>query len=105
MPFGNFMVHYKYKHEITNLQNKENEIMKMERSMLERRDNTIGRVTRVLGKKCLVELDDVDCTAYYFGNGTVGDKVLLSVIRNLEEEQDIKCALDSVLEYAPLKAG
>ena len=73
--------------------------------MLERRDNVIGTVSYAYGKKCFVRLKDVDCLAYFYGNATIGDQVLLTVVRNDQAEAYIKCSLDSFLQYAPLKAG
>ena len=56
-------------------------------------------VTSLKPNGCMVRLTDSDEEAFYFGNGTVGDVVWVSILRIDDKKHRIRCVLDSVIVY------
>ena len=59
-----------------------------------------GTIVRTNDYGCYVRDDITDTEVFYYGNGYVGDRVLLSIFKVDNERNRITCRLDSVIEYA-----
>ncbi len=68
--------------------------------MFEKYNTVIGDVVGVNRYGCYVRDQETDKVVFYYGCGSVGDRVQLTVKKvNLEKEQ-VTCLLDAVLAYA-----
>ena len=59
-----------------------------------------GAIVRTNDYGCYVRDDITNTEVFYYGNGCVGDKVLLSIFKVDKERNRITGRLDSVIEYA-----
>ena len=68
--------------------------------IFERLDTIRGTVIGYRGNGVRVREDNSGKEVFYYGNGTKGDRVQLSIKRIDLERERVTCVLESVLEYA-----
>jgi hypothetical protein len=59
----------------------------------------IGRVVGYNDYGCYVRDEATDRVVFYYGHGTKGDRVQLSILRVDQRRESVTCVLESVLEY------
>ena len=65
----------------------------------QRFDIVIGTVIRMNAYGCYVKDEETGKVVFYYGNGSKGDKVLLSVQKVDPVRRKVTCVLETVLDY------
>ena len=73
-------------------------------SSFEKYNTVIGTVIGYNSCGCYVRDEESGFVVFYFGSGTRGDRVQLTVQKVDKEHEKVTCLLDSVLEYGQLAA-
>lgn len=68
-------------------------------SEFQKYNTVIGTVVGCNSCGCYVRDEESGFVVFYFGNGTRGDKVQLTVQKVDKKRERVTCLLDSVLEY------
>lgn len=73
-------------------------------SNFQKYNTVIGTVVGFNSSGCYVRDEESGYVVFYFGNGTRGDRVQLTVQKVDTEKERVTCLLDSVLEYGRIAA-
>ena len=73
-------------------------------SNFQKYNTVIGTVVGFNSSGCYVRDEESGCVVFYFGHGTRGDRVQLTVQKVDTEKERVTCLLDSVLEYGRIAA-